>query len=845
MPTRLRWVPVVCGLLALMLFVPMAVFGALLPPARSVASAPLVAPPNDDAANAEVIPATGPFPYLTSLVDVTDATAVGDPTPSCGGLLQSNSVWYRFTPSNTGSYRFSTSGDDLRSISPIPKFAPAPTSTSLPDTVLAVYSSSNGAAGPFTQVACDNDGGAGFQSETTATLIGGQDYFIVVTKWNSGAVSAPVAPFSGVQLYVDYASASNDLCTAALPLQLGDSLAGTTVGATDNYQASSSDPAWTADLGSFGTTADGRDVVYSFTAPTTGTYGFRLYDVRDTVEIGSPNPALYLIDSCPGGAGPTTVTLVAGANRTGGNALSEIIKARPMVPGQTVYAVVDAVGTSVFGFRIQVDAADLESPLEPNNTPATASTPSEGMYGTLSSSDIDFFTLPAHSAGDRVFAMIDGSGLNSAFVQLRVTTSVDTLEYDSGDNDVQFGSSVGNVAGTTLTAADAFLRINHSFGSATEPYRLFYAVRPNAAEATSEVEPNNTVAQAGSSPLNYFSGTLSLTSDVDVYTFDAAAGDTVFASLSGDPDHTATALNARMELLDANGNLLFLVNDPSGSASNASGAGSLTASVPNSPGEALLYSITASGTYYLRVAAGTTSSNGAGDYLLSISTFAAPNFGGPGEFSLDPATLSVNENAGTATLTVQRSGGSAGAASVDVSTQSNTALAGLDFTPLTTTLTFADGETSQSIAISITDDLLPESDETFTVTLSNATGATLGAPSASVVTILDDDLQTPTPTPTMVVTPTDTPTPTVATSTPTPDTPTPSPTVATSTPTMTPDTITPTPTSATSTPTMTPDTITPTPTSATSTPTPSATTTPTSTPQTSNPFVVYLPLVLK
>src|SRR5262249_57144886 len=72
------------------------------------------------------------------------------------------------------------------------------------------------------------------------------------------------------------------------------------------------------------------------------------------------------------------------------------------------------------------------------------------------------------------------------------------------------------------------------------------------------------------------------------------------------------------------GAVLVVVNDGTSTSNNTSGAGSLSASTPNSPGEALVYRATASATYFARVSIGTssTSSIGAGDYLLSISTSA-------------------------------------------------------------------------------------------------------------------------------------------------------------------------------------------------------------------------------
>jgi hypothetical protein len=53
------------------------------------------------------------------------------------------------------------------------------------------------------------------------------------------------------------------------------------------------------------------------------------------------------------------------------------------------------------------------------------------------------------------------------------------------------------------------------------------------------------------------------------------------------------------------------------------------------------------------------------------------------------------------------------------------------------TLTFATGETSKSIAIPIIDDIFTENPENFTLTLSNATGATLGATTTATLTIND------------------------------------------------------------------------------------------------------------
>src|SRR6185369_6375356 len=63
---------------------------------------------------------------------------------------------------------------------------------------------------------------------------------------------------------------------------------------------------------------------------------------------------------------------------------------------------------------------------------------------------------------------------------------------------------------------------------------------------------------------------------------------------------------------------------------------------------------------------------------------------------------------------------------------------GSDYTAGTGTLNFAAGVTTQTITVPITDDLLDELDEDFTVSLANPTNATI-ADAVGVGTIVDND----------------------------------------------------------------------------------------------------------
>ena len=110
-----------------------------------------------------------------------------------------------------------------------------------------------------------------------------------------------------------------------------------------------------------------------------------------------------------------------------------------------------------------------------------------------------------------------------------------------------------------------------------------------------------------------------------------------------------------------------------------------------------------------------------------------------GTLQLSAATYSVAENAGPATITITRTGGTGGTATVQIATSDGTATSA-DYTSVTQTVTFNDGDTSKTVNIPITDDLINEPSETVNLTLSNATGsASLGTPVAAVLTILDND----------------------------------------------------------------------------------------------------------
>ncbi|MDD1557135.1 hypothetical protein C7U65_16115 [Bradyrhizobium sp. WBAH23] len=111
----------------------------------------------------------------------------------------------------------------------------------------------------------------------------------------------------------------------------------------------------------------------------------------------------------------------------------------------------------------------------------------------------------------------------------------------------------------------------------------------------------------------------------------------------------------------------------------------------------------------------------------------------PATIAMADVVLSVAETSPTATITLLRSGPVNQAATVGFTTSSGSALAGSDYTTTSGTVSFAAGQASQTISVPIVNDTTPENDETFTVTLSNPTGATLGSQATTTVKILDND----------------------------------------------------------------------------------------------------------
>ena len=102
------------------------------------------------------------------------------------------------------------------------------------------------------------------------------------------------------------------------------------------------------------------------------------------------------------------------------------------------------------------------------------------------------------------------------------------------------------------------------------------------------------------------------------------------------------------------------------------------------------------------------------------------------------SAASASEAAGTHVFTVSLSAPATTALSVDFATSDGTALAGSDYTSITSTLSFAVGDQSKTVLVTILDDSDAETSESFSLTLSNPVNITLGTSTVSV-SITDND----------------------------------------------------------------------------------------------------------
>ena len=211
----------------------------------------------------------------------------------------------------------------------------------------------------------------------------------------------------------------------------------------------------------------------------------------------------------------------------------------------------------------------------------------------------------------------------------------------------------------------------------------------------------------------------------DAYTFSGTAGQQIAIS------QTSSDFDAFLILLSPTG---------SGLAADDNGAGGNNARIPGPTGG---FTLPTTGTY--TILANSATANMAGNYTVALSTA-----GVAGTTRLSASAYAVGEGGGAFQVNVTRTGDITLPASVDYATTdtaglnncsffNNVASARCDYITSVGRARFAAGEGTKTISIPVIDDAYAEGDETFTITLSNSIGATLGSPNTATATIQDNE----------------------------------------------------------------------------------------------------------
>ncbi len=106
--------------------------------------------------------------------------------------------------------------------------------------------------------------------------------------------------------------------------------------------------------------------------------------------------------------------------------------------------------------------------------------------------------------------------------------------------------------------------------------------------------------------------------------------------------------------------------------------------------------------------------------------------------TVSASTTTIAENGGTASVVVLLDSSAGSTITVNLGF-SGSATLNTDYSASSTSIAIASGDTSGSVSITAIDDSLHDDDETILVSITSATGATIGGASSASITIINDD----------------------------------------------------------------------------------------------------------
>lgn len=443
--------------------------------------------------------------------------------------------------------------------------------------------------------------------------------------------------------------------------------------------------------------ADRLDFQYSTTATTIGATGFTEFDALDFVSPASL---------------PSTAGALDGNLTVNRKAISADLAVN-ILAGGTIFirwadtnALGNDDGLAIDDFSITATLAESPPPTtETIAFQATAISQNEGS-GTDTSYTYTLTRTGSTTASATVgYAILTGTGTTA--------DAADFLGATSGTATFAAGSATATV--TITVAGDKVIEGDEAFTLGLSGASSGYVVSASAGTATGTIVNDDT------------GGTFTITR-----TSDAVEGGTATFTISrtgGDGGPViigyavgAGTIGASADAADFGGSF------PTGSVTFAAGETSKLISIATTD------DADPEGVENFTVTLGTPGAGGLGTPSSAEAAIAASDPAG----SVSVADVTVDEGAGTVTITLTRSGGT-GAISVGYATANGTAIAGEDYTATSGTATFAEGIDIASFTVPILNDNLDEADENFTVTLTAGAGNPTIDRGVATVTITDND----------------------------------------------------------------------------------------------------------
>ncbi|MDL5054125.1 Calx-beta domain-containing protein [Oscillatoria laete-virens NRMC-F 0139] len=333
-------------------------------------------------------------------------------------------------------------------------------------------------------------------------------------------------------------------------------------------------------------------------------------------------------------------------------------------------------------------------------------------------------------------------------------SSLDANGSEAGPNTVTF--TVTRPSGNTTAPLTVFYDLSGTAINATDinPLSGFVTIPVGSAFATVSVTPNDDLLVEGNETL-----TVTLSNRVN---YNVAVGSSNVTLTIADNDsaplpvvafQTASSLGSEATTpvaipvtLSANPTQAVTVNY-SVAAGTAQGADftAATGSLTFNPGDSLFKSISVTiandtlpetdETVVVTLSNPMNATLGASQHIYTIKDNDLP------VVRFSAASSSVQESTGATMLAVTLSVTPVQSVTVNYQVTGGTAIngAGTDFVLVPGQITFAVGETSKSLSVSVNDDSLDENNETVLIGLSNPVGAVLGTPDTHALTILDND----------------------------------------------------------------------------------------------------------